>query len=462
MLLFTAFSFIANAQSGANDPTFNSGTGAVGDVWTSAIRNDGKIIIGGYSTSYNGTAIHRIARLNADGTLDGTFNPSTGASGLVRTTAIQSDGKIIIGGEFTSYDGTASNRIARLNTVGTLDGTFNIGTGAGDWVYIIAIQSDGKIIIGGNFGIYNGTSRNKIARLNTNGSLDGTFTGTGANDYVWTIAIQSNGKIIIGGNFGTYNGTSRNKIARLNADGSLDGTFIPGTGANDPVFTTAIQNNGKIIIGGWFTSYNGTVINRIARLNADGSLDGTFNPGTGANQVVRTTAIQSDGKIIIGGDFTSYNGTAINHIARLNTDGSLDGTFNPGAGANDIVRTTAIQSDGKIIIGGEFTSYDGTTRNRIARLNGVSGGVGINDGNIDPRYFSTYPNPSNGIFQLTVDNMQSAKGELEIYNLFGEKVYTASNIQPPMQIDLSTLSKGIYFVKVNSGEKIYSKKIFVQ
>ena len=102
------------------------------------------------------------------------------------------------------------------------------------------------------------------------------------------------------------------------------------------------------------------------------STDQGFGFGDGANSIVSTTAIQADGKIIIGGYFTSYNGTGRNRIARLNTDGSLDATFNPGTGADNIVYTTAIQADGKIIIGGVFTSYNGTGRNRIARVLGVS------------------------------------------------------------------------------------------
>ncbi|MBW8051254.1 MAG: T9SS type A sorting domain-containing protein, partial [Cytophagales bacterium] len=355
--------------NGTLDSTFTVGTGANGAVRTTSIQSDGKIIIGGNFTSYNGTARNKIARLNADGTLDGTFTVGTGADSRVYTTSIQSDGKIIIGGQFTSYNGTARNRIARLNADGTLDSTFTVGTGASSWVYTTSIQSDGKIIIGGQFTSYNGTVRNRIARLNTDGTLDSTFTvGTGASSIVRTTSIQSDGKIIIGGNFTSYNGTARNHIARLNADGTLDGTFTVGTGASSDVYTTSIQSDGKIIMGGGFTSYNGTARNRIARINADGTLDGTFTVGTGANTSVLTTSIQSDGKIIIGGWFTSYNGTARNRIARLNADGTLDGTFTVGTGASSDVSTTSIQSDGKIIIGGWFTSYNGIGRNRIARL----------------------------------------------------------------------------------------------
>src|SRR3990172_1754243 len=191
----------------------------------------------------------------------------------------------------------------------------------------------------------------------------------GANLVIRAAVLQVNGKILIGGNFTQYNGTGRNYIARINTDGSLDATFDPGTGANGTIMAIAIQTDGKIIIGGWFTQYNGTGRNYIARINTDGSLDATFDPGTGANAWVHSLAIQADGKILIGGNFTQYNGTGRNYIARINTDGSLDATFDPGTGANAWVHSLAIQADGKILIGGNFTQYNGTGRNRIARIN---------------------------------------------------------------------------------------------
>ena len=357
--------------NGTLDSSFNEGTGPNLSIRTIALQSDGKIIIGGEFTSYNGTSRNRIARLNSDGSLDTGFNPGTGANLIVSAISVQSDGKVIIGGDFTSYNGTAINRIARLNANGTIDATFNPGLGVNANVYSTAIQSDGKIIIGGAFTSYNGTAIGRIARVNTNGTIDATFnsSGVGANGYINSTSIQSNGKIIIGGWFTSYNGTTRNRIARLNANGTLDGTFNPGTGANSYIYATSIQSDGKIIIGGWFTSYSGTSRNRIARLNSNGSLDATFNPGLGANDNVYTTPIQSDGKIIIGGSFTSYNGTTRNRVARLNINGTNDLTFNTGTGANGNVYSTAIQSDGKIIIGGDFTLFNGASLNRIARLN---------------------------------------------------------------------------------------------
>ena len=122
--------------------------------------------------------------------------------------------------------------------------------------------------------------------------------------------------------------------------------------ANGSVYAIAQQDDGKVLIGGTFTTVNGTARNGIARLNADGSLDTSFDPGTGADNFVQALAQQADGKVLIGGSFNDINGTARNGIARLNADGSLDTGFDPGTGANNIVFALAQQADGKVMIGG--------------------------------------------------------------------------------------------------------------
>ncbi len=376
-LLALALHFCVYAQPGALDTTFNTGTGPYNSVFAINLQGDGKIIIGGQFMYYNGMALNKIARLHTDGSIDTTFNTGTGANYSIKATALQSDGRIIIGGGFTTFNGSARNGIARLHSDGSLDATFNPGMGiAGTYPMVssIALQSDGKIIISGVFVSYNGTARKRIARLNTDGSLDATFnSANGADSTVSAIALQSDGKIIIGGDFSSYNGTPRNNIARLNTDGSLDTTFNPGTGlagTYPTVSAIARQSDGKILIGGVFDTYNGTAINRIARLHTDGSLDTTFNPGTGANDQVFTIAVQGDGKIFIGGFFTTYNGTARKCIARLNADGSLDTSFYPGMGADYAVYVTAFQNDGKILIGGGFNNYNGIPRNNLVRVLG--------------------------------------------------------------------------------------------
>ncbi|MBW6499660.1 MAG: delta-60 repeat domain-containing protein [Bacteroidales bacterium] len=268
LFALTAFSFVALAQPGSLDPTFNPGLGTDYSVFTTALQADGKILIAGMFDAYNGTPRNKIARLNKDGSLDTGFNPRIlGELGYVSQIALQADGKILIVGMFLNFKGPTRGNVTRLNANGRRDRRFKPGDGAMVSASALALQADGKIIIVGEFTEYNGISRNRVARINANGSLDTGFDpGTGANNTVLSIALQVDGKIIIAGNFTSYNGTTRNRIARLNADGSLDNGFDPLAGANELVFTTALQADGKIIIGGSFTSYNGTPINHIARI----------------------------------------------------------------------------------------------------------------------------------------------------------------------------------------------------
>jgi uncharacterized delta-60 repeat protein len=379
---------------------------------SAALQSDGKILIVGDFTNYNGTPIHSIARLNVDGSLDSSFNSGTGAEGYhgITSIALQSDGKILIGGDFNSYNGSSINAIARLNTNGSLDTSLNLGTVATIDVQSIVLQPDGKILIDGGGGL------NSPARLLSNGRVDTTFNPRrGANYYIYSTCQQPDGKILIGGNFSNYNGNNRNCIARLNTDGSLDNSFNPGIGANNSIYVVALQSNGKILIGGDFTTFNGTSRNHIARLNKDGSLDTSFNPKSAANDNVYSIVLQSDNKILIGGSFTSYNGTIRNCIARLNKDGSLDKSFNPKSAANYNVYSIVLQSDNKILIGGSFTSYNGTIRNCIARLN-KDGSLdkSFNTSKVlgdsycdDPKVFSIVLQPNQKILiggEFTIDN----------------------------------------------------------
>jgi uncharacterized delta-60 repeat protein len=340
------------------------------DLYEMAVQSDGRILIGGSFTTVGGVTRKRVARLNSDGSLDTSFNLNAdlNLNGAVYAMAVQSDGKILIGGDFTMVGSTTRNRIARLNSDGSLDSTFNSLNNVIDIdlsnnnVRVVAVQSDGKIIIGGDFLKVGGQTRNRIARLNSDGSLDTAFNPD-ANSAVFAAVVQSDGKVIIGGNFSTIGGATRRYVARLNTDGSLD-TFAPSLDLS--VSKIAVQSDGKILIGGSFTTVGGLTRNRIARLNADGSLDTGFNPNVNSN--VEALAVQSDGKILIGGWFTAVGSPATtrNYVARLNADGSLDTGFNPNA--SSIIRTVREQSDGKIIIGGGFTTVGGTARNRLARL----------------------------------------------------------------------------------------------
>jgi uncharacterized delta-60 repeat protein/gliding motility-associated-like protein len=378
------------AQSGMLDPSFTIGTGA-NTLNTSTIQTDGKILIGGFLTMYNNVQVIGIARLNTDGTLDNTFNSGTGPSGGVnsggagREAAIiqLANGEILIGGNFTTYNGIPRNNIALLNADGSLDVNFDPGQGFNDEVYSMEVQADGKILVGGKFTQANGVDRHYIARLNPDGSLDQSFdignkitTAIGFNGIYSTITL-SNGDILLAGAFRSDVGNSpKNGIFKVHADGSLDVDFnTTGIGSNSTIFNVMPLANGKIIIFGSFSSYNGIARNRIARLNADGTLDQSFDPGVGVDGVghygfvVSTSAcLQPDGKIIMVGDFSTYEGQPYNGIVRINPDGSLDTSFNPGLGANDLVWSVSLQTDSKIVITGNFTSFNGTSMNSLARL----------------------------------------------------------------------------------------------
>jgi uncharacterized delta-60 repeat protein len=366
-------------QSGVTEPVKNAqgadSSASLTSAVSLAVQSDGKIIVGGAFTFYDGVLVNRIARLNTDGSLDTGFNVvadgTVGTSGNVNAIATQSDGKIVIGGVFATARGVTQSYIARLNSDGSLDTGFNTGgtVGTSAAVNAVAIQSDGKIVIGGSFLTARGVTQNRIARLNTDGSLDTEFNvaadGTvGVSSTVNAIAIQSDGKIVIGGAFLTARGTTQSAIARLNTDGSLDAGFnvvADGTvGTSGNVNAIAIQSDGKIVIGGDFTTAREVTQNRIARLNSDGSLDTGFNTGgtIGVSSTVNAVAIQSDGKIVIGGAFLTARGTTQNRIARLNTDGTRDTGYNLSAdgttGVDDAVTDVKVLTNGKIVICGNF------------------------------------------------------------------------------------------------------------
>jgi uncharacterized delta-60 repeat protein len=356
------------------EPSFLLGVGFNSWVNVLAEQVDGRLVAGGLFTSFNNVVRRYIARLNLDGSLDTTFNPGGGPNGALVGLALQPDGKVLIGGFFTLVAGTPRSHIARLNPNGSLDLTFDPGNGTSNNVAPIALQADGKIVFGGDFTNFSGVPCGRIARLNSDGKLDTTFLpGTGADSEVKAITIQADGKIVVGGAFGKFNGVSRVSIARLNSDGTLDSTFNPGGGALFWVNAIALQPDGKILIGGPFTTFNGVVRKGVARLLSNGTLDSAFDPGTGANNGVNSIAVQTDGKIVIGGIFTNFNGTLANHLARLNADGSRDMSFDIGSGLNDAVQCAVAPLDGTIVAGGLFTSVNGIACGRIARFVGLTG-----------------------------------------------------------------------------------------
>ncbi|MCD9855990.1 T9SS type A sorting domain-containing protein [Epilithonimonas sp. JDS] len=454
-------SLILPAQAGTLDTTFDPGNGPDMSIVSLALQPDNKILIGGFFTDYNGITRRGVARLNENGSLDSSFNPLTGAVNeeffaRIYSIVLQTDRKILIGGEFTSYDGIPRRGIARLNENGTLDATFNPETGAQNYhvIFTIAVQSDNKILIGGYFTSFNGVVKNNLVRLNADGSIDNSFNiGTGVDSAVTALAVQSDGKILIGGDFTSYNGMSSTRIARLNSDGSLDTTFETGSGTNDSISKIIIQPDGKILISGQLTSYDGNPRNRIARLNQDGTIDNTFTNGNSItpNNHIESIVLQTNGKILVGGYITKYNGIITSSILRLNADGSLDTSFNSGTGvSNATVNSIVLQSDSKILIGGNFDSYNGVTRNRIARL---LLGDDLSVENANGTKISIYPNPATDI--ININTRDSEIKNITIYDMIGNQVMSSRALT---KINVKGLLKGNYILKVETDKGIKSFK----
>lgn len=364
-------------------PCFEQGTGFDGQT-DDIIINNGSFIIGsGPSnfTSYNGVSANNIIELNNDGTVYGSFNYGTGFNDNTSSMIKDSFGKYVIGGSFTTYNGTVVNRLVRLNTDGSIDNSLITGSGITGIVTSLEIQPDGKILAGGTITQYDGnTSLRYMIRITSGGTYDTTFnigTGTtgGFNNTVSVIKHLDSGKILVSGLFTTFSSQTVNRIVRLNNDGSIDTTFNSGTGLNSSAQGMIIQPDNKIILVGLFSSYNGITSNRIVRLEEDGTIDSSFNTGSGFDgSIIGGIKLQDDGKILVGGSFSSYTGVYAGRIIRLENDGSIDSSFNSGLGFERVSGLTIVQkidilSDGKIVCTGQLDSYNGTPVSNIAVLN---------------------------------------------------------------------------------------------
>ncbi len=501
---FSIAATTVNAQSGSLDNTFDTDGIVTTNFGASAengramaIQSNGKIVVAG--AGFNGTSTYfTLARYNSNGSLDITFD----SDGMVTTNvgneskayaiAIQPDGKIVAAG----YSDNGVNRdfaVVRYDSTGALDLTFDtdgmvttiIGTGGGE-AYSVALQSDGKIILGGyaSFSVTATSDDFALVRYKSNGSLDSTFDSDGIvttaigtlKDEGNSVAIQTDGKIILAGH-SDIGGTVAFATARYKSNGVLDSTFDADGIAtyafvsnNSEGNSAALQSDGKIVVTGF--SDSGTKSDfALIRCKIDGSLDSTF----GVNGKVTTAigsaddesnsiVIQSDGKIVVAGK--SDNGSDDDFaVARYKTDGSLDTSFSADgkvttsiASVDDEGFGVAIQADGKIVVAGENKNGSPNFADfAVVRYNNALVGAGVSTIVNQTEGFKIYPNPSTGIFKLEWNGDKNAS--VKIFNLLGGEVLQQ---QITNKIDLSTFGKGVFFVMINNGAKTYTQKIIVQ
>jgi uncharacterized delta-60 repeat protein len=391
---------------GSLDTLFNPFTPTIGGKVSRIFRQpDGKIIAAGDFSKANSITRTRLVRLNTDGTTDNTFDAGSGFDVDPIVLTMQSDGKILAGGIFTTFNGVPKTGLVRLNADGSLDSTF-IGTFDGSIQAVLPL-STGKILIGGGFSSFSGTARPRLARLNADGTLDSTFNASVSGGGIYSILLQSDGKIMVSGSFAGIGGFARTNYARLNSDGSVDSTFNAGTSLAGSL--TIVQNSGgKYLL--MLTSPSNS--NSIIRLNADGSNDGSFQSVVlGGLSRLSAMSVQADGLIVIGGAFNSVSGVPKNNFARLKSNGALDAAY-VFEGADDQVNAIVAQPDGKLIVGGNFSTIGGVARTGLARINNIAL-IGVRplfdfdgDGKADVAVFR----PSTGVwYRLLSGNSQVAQ-----------------------------------------------------
>ena len=339
-----------------------------GAVRTVTKQFDGKILVGGDFTLYGATSSNRIIRLNTDGSYDNTFSVGTGFNATVRSIAVQNDGKILVGGDFTQYQGVTQNYLVRLSDSGSVDASFITGSGPDDSVYTILLQTDQKILIGGDFDYYDSNLTGKIARLTTAGFFDTNFdTGfLGFNNTVYTIALLTDGSMYVGGDFTEYDGYSSPKLIKLDTNGLIDASFSVGSGFNSSVYYIQILNSLNILVTGDFTSYNSVLNSRIVELTYTGSIS-LISYGSGFNSAVRKVALKSD--FLLGGDFTAYQTSNVSYITKLTSNGSISTNYPfPPVRFNSSVFDIYVENSSNYLVGGNFTTYNSCNVNYLTRL----------------------------------------------------------------------------------------------
>lgn len=434
-------------------------------------KSDGSIVAAGIFTTYSGHYRNGLVQLDADGMVDPLHSVGTGFDHEVLALAELPDGRIVAGGWFSEYDGQPANKIVVLHANGSIDPTFNVGIGPNYWVNSVAVQPDGKIIVGGYFTQFGGQPCSRITRLLQDGSIDPTWNtsatsewSNGAYGEVHSIIVLEDGRIILGGDFTSYNLQPVPRIARLLPDGDLDVSFVPGSGFNAPVKTLRATTDGKLLIGGEFTSFDGSPALYLARANADGSRDEDFAL-SGIDAQVRSIAVRDDGNIVIVGDLQNIDWLPRGGIALLDANGSLRTDTHFGAGFNGPVTSVILQDETMIVAAGGFTAYNDIGKNRIARLR-------LDDltRNDEPMFevmdrLKLHPNPAakGTIVRFALPDDIDDADDLTVH-IIDATGNTHSVMRPRVDahfINTAGLSSGIYQILIEMGDERFSARLVV-
>lgn len=463
--------------NGEVDRDLLPGTGAQGEINHVTTLADGRILIGGILQGYDGLSVPNLLRLNEDGSHDETFDPGTGPMAAnssqlaVHTISTQPDGKYLVGGFFQAFNGQPASGLVRLHDNGALDDSFRVdqltGTVSGSLVL-----PNGMVLASGRFGTTPNApaSRANLVRLLADGTVDPDFNASIQQSIygnIHRVLLLPDGDLLVAGFFNAIGGMPCANLGRLDPNGTLDAAFDADIAFQqwEEATAMAVQNDGRIIVA--------TSFGRLFRLLPNGSLDTSFTSGSGfamtfAPVAVRDIVLLPDDRIVIGGRFSSYNGDPCGHFICLNSDGSLNATFETGTGffnylgpapfdvwAN-VVKDLEMDTVGRLLAVGAFTEYDGVGRNRIARF-GSDLTTGIHT-ELPDRHI--HPNPSFGTFLVRTS---SGPSTIEIMDTSGRIVHQQRYARGPTsdQIDLSHQPPGAYFARIHTTEGTFSEQLMI-
>jgi uncharacterized delta-60 repeat protein len=464
LILFSITAEFSSSQvPGSLDVSFNAGIGANNPIFTMSEQQDKKIIIGGSFTIYDGSNVVAIARIFPDGKLDSSFHSpfyvcdfGGQCQTIVRKIIIQSDGKIVVGGDlYLANTPEIPNSILKLNQDGSVDLTFNN--------YIPSFkcmekQADEKIILSTK--VYNNIHVKGLVRILPDGQVDSTFnvftSGIDSISSIGLIRVQMDGKILIGGSFSEYKGVSCPKFTRLNNDGTLDNEFNSnlGQGSINGCYPFILPD-GKLLVTGEFSEFNGIPANRIARLTSNGVFDNTFNiGGTGISNGDASPTLYINGLLLLASNYsqTIYNGILVDRLFRIYENGEIDETFNPGTAQNNSITSWILQNENSLLLGGAFTTYNGENHKSICRIF-INNITSINEFRNIELKSEIFPNPVESLMTITANK----NAIYTITNALGVQVKRFEVFSGANYIDVSSLSNGTYYLKA----KQINEKFFV-
>lgn len=444
ILFFTPF---LNAQNDVViDESFYSYHSFNGNISTIVTQDDDKILLGGNFSTFDNIKCNGIVRLNVDGGLDSAFVPFSVFDTLelhsVNQIYIQNDGKILISSIFTNDSVFLQNNLIRVYPDGTLDSTFNNNLNASGGIFAIEILSNGSIIIGGCFENIDNQPAYHIAKLNCNGYFDDTFIFSRTrNDVIYDIEIQSDDKILIAGQL------YRNLI-RIDSNGIIDSTFqidYSLLGIDDPIYVVKVVENNKILAGG----------SKLFKFLNNGFIDPDFTNLYGFDNSIKSIAVDTLGKYVLGGSFNHYNQYTSNFIIRLYQNGTFDTSFGIGSAFNGIVEVLYIQNDNKILVAGSFSSYNGNNISKFVKLKEEINTINIDENIQNP--FSVFPNPVIDNLQINNDLIDDIVN-VQVYDMSGKLVYQSLYNNQTI-IPMNQYTAGNYMIIFKTSKGNFSKKV---